>query len=581
MTVGLLETPHVTLASRTLLMLCTALACASNRVGASRAGGHPPIWASEDPKLKFLSPLSAEDVVKELQGVARDDRDQAATSRSRLFEDRFSASWTLAPGGGWSAVTLMNKGQLRTDSCTVAPRTCAALREIQPHLAPTPQSPEVGVRLLKLDGGAQLQAHHGPGGRLVAHLGVLVPPTASLTVAGERLHWTEGEMLVFDDSVQHSVENVASKQPRYILQIVFPKPEDQINIETSLFTLSISADTCTVVTSLKFETAGIRTSTPVPLLSLYNKISDARASDWDACTKVRSPSAGLLDIYAAHEYGHIRMQYTVASEYIVWSINSTADWHGDPIERHIEFGEFWSGILPSCIPTSGNCTSPTVMGKLQGPRSIGGVSTTIPPSAGFVSITNHSYYKYVFYAAEHDAVGVTIAPSERVAKVWMEVGRASGVLYDNPNRFKSWLWTQGATGSTNGVFNATHWIKRSLALGVELLFISDAIRDADWQLNELEYPNMSAIAEQVRENGLGFGIHTLPYPPGNAPAANLVQDGIAPTYRSGHWTSATAATGLEDMVSDVFAQAVMGSIDNRDTFADIFFTCAAGILVGA
>ena len=93
-----------------------------------------------------------------------------------------------------------------------------------------------------------------------------MPPTATLTIAGERLHWTEGELLVFDDSVEHSAQNLGSEQPRYILQIVFPVPADQVNIETSLFTLSIAADTCTVVTSLKFDTPGSRTSTPVPFL---------------------------------------------------------------------------------------------------------------------------------------------------------------------------------------------------------------------------------------------------------------------------------------------------------------------------
>ncbi len=536
------------------LMLSASIAFASATAQTDSPERDALIWsAREDPKLQWLAPLSGAAVVAELQEVARDDRDRHATTMesSGLFEEQFSASQpTLAPAGGWSAVTLMNKGQLNPDGCTVAPRTCAALELLQRHLAPTPESPEVGVRLLKLDGGAQLQAHHGPGGRLVAHLGVLVPPTASLTIGDESLRWVEGELLVFDDSVEHSVQNLGTDQPRYILQVVFPMPADQINIDTSLFTLSISADTCTAVTSLKFETSANRTSTPVPLISLYNKISDARANDWGACTKVQSPSPGLLDVYAAHDYGHVRLQYTVASDYIVWTVKSTADWHADPVERHIAFGEFWSGILPSCVPTSGNCTSPTVMGKLQGPRSFGGLNTAkgMLPSAGFVSITNHSYYKYIFYAAEGDAVGLTIAPSERVAKVWMAIGRASGVLYDNPNRFKSWLWTQGATGSTNGVFNTSHWIERSLALGVELLFISDAIRVADWQLNDVEYPNMTSIAETVRSHGLGFGIHTLPYPPGNAPAANLVQDGIAPTYRSGHWTSPTAATGLEDMV---------------------------------
>ena len=58
----------------------------------------------------------------------------------------------------------------------------------------------------------------------------------------------------------------------------------------------------------------------------------------------------------------------------------------------------------------------------------------------------------------------------------MDMGRAAGVLSDNPNRFKSWLWTQGVTGNgltghgqRGSVFNETHWVERSLALGVELL----------------------------------------------------------------------------------------------------------------
>ena len=90
-------------------------------------------------------------------------------------------------------------------------------------------------------------------------------------------------------------------------------------------------------------------------------------------------------------------------------------------------------------------------------------------------------------------------------------------------------------------------VERSLALGVQLLFISDAIQVEDWQINTREYPNITASAAYVRSHGLGFGIHTLPYPPGNAPPQNLVQDGPAPTYRSGRWTGPSAVTGLEDM----------------------------------
>ena len=564
-----------------LLLACSRTATAAALDNAS-AGARRPLWTLDE--LAFLQPLKNAQVVTELQAVALADAAAAAVAPGSLFSDKFSASWTLAPDGGWSALTLMNKGQFDAAGCAATPKTCAALALLQPCLAPTPAAPEVGVRLLKLAGGAQLRPHHGPGGRLVAHLGVAVPPTASMTLAGQELRWAEGELLLFDDSFEHSVQNLGTQEPRYILQVVFPMPAAAITIDTSLFTLSISASTCTVVTSLKFPTPGRTTSAPVPLLSLYNRVSDSRPSDWDACTSVETAGPGLLDVHATHGYGSVRLQYTAAADYVIWRVVSTEQWKGDPTEKHLAFGEFWSGILPSCIPTDGNCTSPTVMGKLQGPRSFGGTTAgSTLPSAGFVAITNHSYFRYIFYATTGDAVGITIAPSQEVARVWMDMGRASGVLSDNPNRFKSWvsaitlclcchhcalhltqryclqLWTQGVTGScqkgyvgncqnTRLVFNETYWVGRSLALGVELLFVSRAIRTQDWHLNEIEYPNMLKSAEFVRSHGLGFGIHTLPYPPGNAPPHALIQDGVAPTYRSGHWTSPTHATsGLEDM----------------------------------
>jgi hypothetical protein len=493
-------------------------------------------------------------------------------NESQSFQPAFSASWTLPTRAtdDWSAVPLASKGVLEDGHCARLPRTCGLVASLRRELGPVYGAEHVGARLLRLAPGASLRPHRGPGGRLVGHLGIAVPEhdRTAITVGGVTRAWAEGEWLVFDDSLLHSAVNGAGR-PRFVLSVAFAKPDlwaeatsaGHMNIATDTFTLNISPGACTVTTTLKFD-APVKVSAAVPLLSLYNRVEDSHAEDWAPCTKVEAPpgqcpasgcaSVGVLDIHAAAGYGYITLHYNATQSSIVWTVHSTSNWHGDSVERHIMFPEFWLGILESCVPTDGNCTSPTVMGKLQGPRGFGtDPGSTTLPSAGFVSITNHSFYKYMFYAVEGDAVGMTIAPSADIGHIWMDIGRNAGVLFDNENRFKSWLWTQGATGPAGpagqAVFNHEYWVNRSLALGVQLLFISSAINTEDWLINTKEYPDITGTAAYVRAHGLAFGIHTLPYPPGNAPPENLIQDGPAPTYRSGSWSSPTRAHGLEDL----------------------------------
>ena len=512
----------------------------------------------------WLRRLQEGAVMEELQSFVGREASQ------RPFREAFSSSWTLTNRGDvddWSAVELMNKGVLADGThCQHLPITCDILSQLAgAELAPTRDVQQVGVRLLRLAPGAGLRPHHGPGGRLVAHLGLRIPhgDTTSLTVAGQRLLWNEGEWTVFDDAFLHSAHNGAPEE-RVVLSVAFVKPElaprtRALTIDTDLFSFSIDSAACTATTSIKFAApVPSKASAAVPLLSLYNRISDAQLEDFSDCIKVEASvdvcsasgkckDEGELTVHAAHGYGSVQLRYRAAPTHVVFTLADTAKWKGDPVEKHLRFGEFWQGILPSCIPTDGNCTAPTVMGKIQGPRGFGGVGSATLPSSGFVSITNHSYYKYLFYATPNDSVGFTIAPSDTVAKVWMDIGRAAGVLTNNDNRFKSWLWTQGNPGPSGGVFDKKHWVNRSLALGVQLLFISSAINVEDWHINTKEYPTIKEDAAYVRSHGLGFGIHTLPYPPGNAPPEMLIQDGLAPTYRSGHWSSPSSAVGLEDM----------------------------------
>jgi hypothetical protein len=117
---------------------------------------------------------------------------------------------------------------------------------------------------------------------------------------------------------------------------------------------------------------------------------------------------------------------------------SLTGWKGDPIERHLQFGEFWTGIIDtssSSSTTSGTSASirggqhplattqegiinsgsdvsggaTLIMGKLQGPRAAPGTNA---PSAGFMSITKNSYYKWILYAEEGDELAFGFAPGK-------------------------------------------------------------------------------------------------------------------------------------------------------------------------
>ena len=55
------------------------------------------------------------------------------------------------------------------------------------------------------------------------HLGLVVPDGSALRVGGETRTWREGELLVFDDTVEHSPWNRASTD-RIVLLFDFSRP---------------------------------------------------------------------------------------------------------------------------------------------------------------------------------------------------------------------------------------------------------------------------------------------------------------------------------------------------------------------
>ena len=129
----------------------------------------------------------------------------------------------LAGDPSWSALHLLRDGVPVGDTAARFPRTLAALDAI-PDVPRIPgRAPMALFSLLR--GEAHIRPHHGLFNfRLICHLPLIVPDGCALRVGNHERSWCEGELLIFDDSMEHEARN-ASSEARYILLFECWKPE--------------------------------------------------------------------------------------------------------------------------------------------------------------------------------------------------------------------------------------------------------------------------------------------------------------------------------------------------------------------
>ena len=128
----------------------------------------------------------------------------------------------LAGSTNWSAYHLLKNGDPVEGHAEQFPATLAALEVAPiPHIAG--RSPMALFSLLKP--GAHIRPHHGLFNfRLICHLPLIVPPGCMLRVGNQQRNWNEGELLIFDDSMEHEARN-QSDQERIILLFEIWRPE--------------------------------------------------------------------------------------------------------------------------------------------------------------------------------------------------------------------------------------------------------------------------------------------------------------------------------------------------------------------
>lgn len=122
----------------------------------------------------------------------------------------------------WGAFFLIKDGVTVEANAARCPRTVEAVSRV-PLCRIDHRTPSVLFSLLRP--GARIPPHHGyTNARLIAHLPLIVPRECALRVGNETRSWSEGEVLVFDDSIEHEAWN-SSREPRVVLIFDVWRPE--------------------------------------------------------------------------------------------------------------------------------------------------------------------------------------------------------------------------------------------------------------------------------------------------------------------------------------------------------------------
>jgi hypothetical protein len=136
--------------------------------------------------------------------------------------DRPAPANHLLDDPSWGAFYLWKSGELTEDGARHCPAALAAL-EAAPIPVIAGRSPMALFSRLKP--GTHIRPHHGlVNTRLICHLPIIVPDNCALRVGNETRAWREGEMLLFDDSIEHEAWN-RSDRDRVVLLFEVWRPE--------------------------------------------------------------------------------------------------------------------------------------------------------------------------------------------------------------------------------------------------------------------------------------------------------------------------------------------------------------------
>ena len=129
----------------------------------------------------------------------------------------------LLDNAEWSTCYLTDRGQPIPERVALAPVTFETLDQHAPLCRIAPRAPSIMFSLLRAH--SRIPAHTGMiNTRLVCHLPLIVPEDCGFRVGETKRQWQVGELMVFDDSVEHEAWN-DSDEDRLVLIFDIWRPE--------------------------------------------------------------------------------------------------------------------------------------------------------------------------------------------------------------------------------------------------------------------------------------------------------------------------------------------------------------------
>lgn len=157
----------------------------------------------------------------ELLGVMKSGQGFVPYMQSATDRPNFNNNGLL-DDPSWSAFHLIQNGVEVEHSAAACPVTLQALREL-PLCRINGRTPTALFSLLRP--GAHIPPHHGfTNARLICHLPLIVPPNCAMRVGNDTRPWREGELVIFDDTMEHEAWN-RSPELRVVLLFDIWRPE--------------------------------------------------------------------------------------------------------------------------------------------------------------------------------------------------------------------------------------------------------------------------------------------------------------------------------------------------------------------
>lgn len=172
-------------------------------------------WA---PNLMDQTPA----IVAEVRSVLDQSPDKAFSPYIHSVDNKpVDARHPLLDNEDWSALFLVQNGE-ESDHAKRFPATLAALDEV-----PLERIPSRGPNILisRLAAKTRIAPHVGYlNTRLTCHIPIIVPDGCGIRVGNAKRTWTAGNLMVFNDSLNHEAWN-DSNEDRYVLIFQVWRPE--------------------------------------------------------------------------------------------------------------------------------------------------------------------------------------------------------------------------------------------------------------------------------------------------------------------------------------------------------------------